>query len=296
MSKIDITEADRIDKALAKHLPESRRALARLFEDGAGVRVNGKRVKKGHRVAPGDVVEVEHEERSLTPLPDADAAAKLHILVERADVVIVDKPAGMPSQPLKAGELGTAANGIAHRYPECASVAVTPPANGDPRDGGLVHRLDIGTSGILVAARTPETYRVLREAFGAGGIDKTYLAIVEGRPVSRECDAPLAQRGKRVVVDETDGLPAATTFEVIAADATHALVRCVARTGRMHQVRAHLAHCGAPILGDTLYGATALEGDAGFILHAESIAFTLGGARIEATAPLPARFASRRPS
>lgn len=287
MPKFEITEADRIDKALAKHLPESRRALAHLFEAGAGVRVNGKRVKKGHRVSPGDVVEVEHEKRSLVPLPDPEAAARLSIIVERPDLVIIAKPAGMPTQPLEAGELGTVANGAAQRWPETANVATE--ADGDARDGGIVHRLDIGTSGALVIARNAATYRAMREAFTAGTVDKSYLALTESRPVSRSCDAPLVQRGKRVVVDELEGQPAETTFTIVEDRGAFTLVRCIARTGRMHQVRAHLAHVAAPIVGDTLYGAAAREPE-GFYLHAESIAFTLNGERISADAVLPSHW------
>ena len=190
----------------------------------------------------------------------------------------------MPSQPLRAGELGTVANAIAHRWPECA------PIGDDPRDGGLVHRLDIGTSGALIAARTIEAYRVLRDAFGAGQIDKRYLAIVDGRPVARECDAPLLQRGKKVVVDHTDGLAAFTAFTVERASTTHALVRCAAQSGRMHQVRAHLAYVGSPIAGDTLYGGAPVGGIDGFFLHAAWMAITLGTARLELEAPTPDRF------
>jgi 23S rRNA pseudouridine1911/1915/1917 synthase len=155
------------------------------------------------------------------------------------------------------------------------------------RDGGLVHRLDVGTSGVLVAARTAEAYRALRDAFHAGAVAKEYLAIVDGRPVSRDCEAPLAQRGDHVAVDYTDGLAASTAFVVERASAAHALVRCLARTGRMHQVRAHLAHVGAPIAGDTRYGGAAVPGHDGFFLHAAKLVLP-DGLAIEA--PLPARF------
>jgi 23S rRNA pseudouridine1911/1915/1917 synthase len=279
--KITVDAADRVDKALAKHFPEAgRRQLAQLFEDGS-VRVGGKRAKKGDRVAAGDVIELLREPvagEALRPAPDPDVP--LVVLLERTDVVAVDKPAGVPSQPLRAGELGTIANALVHRYPECATIG------DDHRDGGLVHRLDIGTSGVLVAARTPEDHRALREAFGAGLVHKDYLAITENRPVARECDAPLAQRGKRVVVDHTDGLAAYTAFVVERATASHALVRCTAQTGRMHQVRAHLAHVGAPIVGDTLYGAS-VERD-GFYLHAARLVLP---DRTVIEAPLPDRFA-----
>lgn len=282
---ITVELADRADKAVARHFPEAgRRQLSELFEDGC-VKIKTRVLRKGDRVVPNEVIELSRTPVSgeaLRPVADPDAAAKIAILVERADLIALDKPAGMPSQPLRPGELGTAANALAHRYPECAAIG------DDPRDGGLAHRLDIGTSGVLVGARTDAAYRALRDAFGGGLVAKTYLAITEGRPVSRECDAPLAQRGKRAVVDQTDGLAAYTAFEVLSASETHALVRCTAQTGRMHQVRAHLAHVGAPIVGDTLYRAQAST-DESFFLHAATVQIPLAEP-LSIEAPLPARF------
>jgi 23S rRNA pseudouridine1911/1915/1917 synthase len=283
--KLTIDSADRVDKALARYFPEAgRRQLASLFEDGA-VKVNGKRARKGDRVAVGDTIELAREPvhgDALRPAPDPDV--ELTILVERTELVVVAKPAGIPSQPLRAGELGTVANAIAFRYPECVAIG------DDPRDGGLVHRLDIGTSGALVVARTQDAYHALRDAFGAGRISKQYLAITDGQPVSRECDAPLAQRGKRVAVDHTDGLPAYTELELERSSPDHGLVRCIAQTGRMHQVRAHLAHVGAPITGDTLYGGSPLAGHDGFFLHAVAIALPLHDGVLKVESPIPERF------
>ena len=283
--KITAGEAGRVDKVLAKHLPGTgRRALAALFEEGA-VKVAGKRAKKGDRVSLGDVIELEHTPatgEARAPVADPDVA--LEVLLERPELVAVNKPAGMPSQPLRAGERGTIANGLAARFPECTTAG-----DGDPRDGGLVHRLDIGTSGVLVAARTRDAYRTLRDAFHAGRVTKEYLAITCGRPVSRECDAPLAQRGDHVRVDYTDGLPALTSFVVERASASHALVRCRAATGRRHQVRAHLAHVGSPIAGDTRYGGEPVPGLDGFFLHAVRLVLPVAG-ELVIEAPLPARF------
>jgi 23S rRNA pseudouridine1911/1915/1917 synthase len=276
----------RIDKALANHYPNAgRRQLSELFDEGQ-VKLRGKRAKKGDRVAAGDVIELLRAPVSGADLrPVADPEVVLDILLERPELVVVNKPAGIPSQPLRAGERGTIANGIAARFPECIEIG------DDPRDGGLVHRLDIGTSGALVVARNVDTYRALRDAFGQGVVEKHYLAITDTRPVSRECDAPLVQRGDHVRVDHTDGLAAYTSFEVEKASPTHALVRCVAQTGRMHQVRAHLAYVDSPIAGDTLYrGKPLVENDDGFFLHAASIAFPLGAEKIRVEAPLPDRF------
>jgi 23S rRNA pseudouridine1911/1915/1917 synthase len=282
---VETDDEGRIDKALARHFPDAgRRQLAELFDAGE-IRVRGKRAKKGDRVVAGDVIELARAPVSGAALhPIADPDIVLDLILERAELVAIAKPAGIPSQPLRAGERGTIANGIAARWPECSVLG------DDPRDGGLVHRLDIGTSGILVAARTEAVYRELRAAFGGGGVEKQYLAICDARPVSRESDAPLAQRGDHVRVDHTDGLPAYTQFAVERATANHSLVRCIAQTGRMHQVRAHLAHVGSPIAGDVLYGGRPVEGHPGFFLHAPMLKLPLGTETLAIESPMPARF------
>ena len=201
-------------------------------------------------------------------------------------MVVVSKPAGMPSHPLRAGELGTAANGLVARYPACAAIG------DDPREAGLVHRLDGGTSGALVCALDRATWERLRAAFTAGAVDKEYLALVEGRPVADGCEAPLTQAGSpggsRAVVDGR-GQPASTTWQIAEPLAHHTLLTCRAQTGRMHQVRAHLAHCGTPIAGDVLYGGAPIADLAGFFLHAASITLPqpTPGQRVEVRAPLP---------
>jgi 23S rRNA pseudouridine1911/1915/1917 synthase len=274
-------EADRIDRVIARRFPNtSRRKVTDLFDAGA-VRIDGKRAKKGDRAAVGAVVELAQAPATpedLRALPDPDAAARLAVLHVDDDVVIVAKPPGMPSQPLRAGELGTAASGIISLYPECAHAA------DDPRDGGLVHRLDGGTSGVLAAARSPGAWKQLRSAFAAHQVGKSYLALVDATPVSRGCEAPLVQRGGKVVVDHTAGLEAHTTWEVVRTLGLRVLLRCTATTGRMHQVRVHLATCGAPIAGDTLYGGQPLPELVGFFLHAERLTLP-DHATVEA--PLP---------
>src|SRR5690349_9817639 len=162
-------DAGRLDVALARRFPGTgRRRLAALFDRGA-VRVDGKRAKKGDRIVAGARVELTEAPArgdDLRAQPDPAAAARLTILQRTADVIAVAKPAGMPTQPLRADELGTVANGIVHLEPACAT------ASDDPRDGGLVHRLDIGTSGVLLAATTPAAWHRLRAAFSAGRATK----------------------------------------------------------------------------------------------------------------------------
>ncbi len=297
-TQIVVTEAQagRVDRALAAAFPAvGRRRLAELFASG-GVKVGGKVARKGDRVAAGAVIELALEpigREQERPTPDLEAAARLVVLLERPELVAVAKPAPMPSQPLRAGELGSAAAGLAALYPECRELG------DDPRDGGVVHRLDIGTTGVLVAARTALAYRQLRDAFSTGQVSKTYLAVTCAPPAASSCSASLAQRGRRVVVDEQEGLGAHTEVSVLARGPARAdggqvcLVRCTARTGRMHQVRAHLALLRAPIVGDSLYGAPTLAGISElvpadtFLLHAETLELPVAGERISIRAPLP---------
>jgi 23S rRNA pseudouridine1911/1915/1917 synthase len=295
---LTIAQAGRADLAVGAAYPAvGRKRLAELFAQGA-VRKGKRVVRKGDRLAAGEVVELAIEPAGRgdeRPTPDPDAAARLTILLERPELVAVSKPAPMASQPLRAGELGSAASGVAARYPECRELG------DDPRDGGAAHRLDIGTTGVLLFARTAAAYRQLRDAFSSGAVVKTYLAVTTARPVGTSCSASLAQRGKKVVLDEQEGLEAHTDVTVLSSVATASgalcLVRCTAQTGRMHQVRAHLAALRAPIAGDALYGAPPTpELDAvlpagRFLLHAESVALPWGSGkqseRLVVRAPLP---------
>jgi 23S rRNA pseudouridine1911/1915/1917 synthase len=281
---VGAAETGRIDRLVAQRFPgANRRLLAELFAAG-GVRIGGRIARKGDRVEAGMEVTLAappSRGEDVRPAPDPDAAARLGVLHVDDDVVVIAKPPGMPSQPLRPGERGTAAGGLAHLHPECAEVS------DDPRDGGLVHRLDVGTSGALIAARTRAAWLALRAAFGAGGVDKEYLALVEHPPVAAGCDLPLAQRGTRAVVDLVDGLPAHTAWEVVARHGERRLLRCRATTGRMHQVRAHLARCGAPIVGDARYGGDPFPGLIGFFLHAALVRFPGRAGPTAVEAPLP---------
>lgn len=286
---IGAAQAGRADRAIAAAYPEvGRRRLTELFAQG-GVRIGKRTVKKGDRLDAGVVVELTIEPQGRgdeRPVADAAAAARLQIILERPDLVAVNKPAPMPSQPLRAGELGSAANGIAHLYPECAALG------DDPRDGGVVHRLDIGTTGVLLFARTAAAYRQLRDTFSDGLVLKTYLAVTVGRPAGTSCSSSLAQRGRRAVIDEQDGLNAHTDVDVLSSNGELSLVRCTAQTGRMHQVRAHLAILRSPIVGDALYGAApvaSLDGvlaEGRFLLHAESVSLPFGKEKLVVRAPI----------
>ncbi len=276
--------AGRADRVVAEQLPGSgRKLVARLFAEG-GVRVNGRRAKKGELVAEGDLVELE-EPAALAPVPEALPLVVLH---EDEALVAFDKPPGMASQPLVAGERGTLAGRIVARYPECAG------AGADPREAGLVHRLDTGTTGVIVAARSRASWDALREAFRGGQVHKEYLALAQGL-IDRETeiDLPIAHdhaAGGVRAGDREGALPAYTVVVPLASSAGRTLVRCELRTGRMHQIRAHLGARGWPIVGDERYGGPAEPAIVGHFLHASRVELPhpATGARLRLEAPLPA--------
>ncbi len=280
----------RADKFLGEQLPgRGRRALADAFEAGH-VRVNGKRAKKGQMLAAGDVVELEGQVATAggePPAPEPDAPlALVHV---DARLVIVNKAAGAATHPLAPGERGTAANAVVGRYPECAS------ASEAPREGGAAHRLDAGTTGLLVFARDRAAWQALRAAFHEGRVAKQYLALVAGE-VARagEIDLPIVQRGPRAVVTTADAqaLDALTRFSPEKRYRGFTLLRCEAETGRMHQVRAHLAYLETPVVGDPTYGKgeAAPAAFAGHFLHAARLTLPHpdDGRSVSFEAPLPA--------
>jgi 23S rRNA pseudouridine1911/1915/1917 synthase len=281
---------ERIDKLVARRVEHGgRRKLAELFERGA-VRVGGRVAKKGSVAREGDAITVR-----LAPSIGAEPDAPLRVLLETPDVVIVDKPAGQPAVPARDGDSGTLASALLGHYPEMGRVGYR------AREPGLLHRLDTGTSGLLVAARSAAAFATLRKALSAGHVEKRYLAVVaaSGLPEDGVVDAPLApdpDDGRRVVIvtgtpgphhDAPDGAratpkikaapPAArvTRFRRLRVAGPWALVEIDARHAYRHQVRVHLASIGHPIAGDALYGGpiAALTGKR-HALHASYVAWS----------------------
>ncbi|HEU5058062.1 MAG TPA: RluA family pseudouridine synthase [Kofleriaceae bacterium] len=284
-------EEGRIDRLLTARYPGvGRRRWAELFAAG-WVAINGARARKGDRVASGDQVTLRQAPAaggSLAPVPEPDLP--LDVLHVDARLLGLCKPAGQPSHPLRAGETGTLANALVARFPECAAVGR------DPREGGLCHRLDRGTSGVVIAARDTDAYLAVRGAFARGEVDKRYLALVAGAATDGELDAALVQRGPRALLarpGDPAALPARTRWRLLASANGVSLVEVAAATGRMHQVRAHLAAAGHPLAGDPLYGGPDVVGGQAMdqpFLHARSIALPHpDGGRLVVEAPLPAR-------
>ncbi|MDC0714935.1 RluA family pseudouridine synthase [Stigmatella sp. ncwal1] len=281
----------RIDLFVGEALGLSRAKLKRLFEEGA-VRVDGRPAKKGLLVSAGQHILVKWEEETREAVPDTDFP--LVVLHEDAALVVVDKPAGRPSHPLRAGETGTVANALVARYPECAQ------ASEDSREGGLCHRLDIETSGVLLAARTREAWQRMRTAFGGREVDKHYVALVTGPLADEgEIEIPLRHhprhpdRVEPALPGEEGAREAHSLFQVQARSGDFSLVEVRILTGVLHQVRAHLAGIGAPLVGDSLYGGREESGLSRFFLHARALGFTHpeSGQKIQVESPLPQELA-----
>jgi 23S rRNA pseudouridine1911/1915/1917 synthase len=282
-------EGQRLDHVVARALGAATFAEARRLIDAGGVRVDGRVARKGVRVVAGHAIEIDEVAGVAGIEPDATVGVRwLH--VDDA-LVAIDKPAGVPSHPLRAGERGTAANAIVARFPECAA------ASEDSREGGLAHRLDNETSGVLVAARSRATWEALRVAMRAAACEKTYLAEVVGAPsdagVETASIGRSGRRGGRVRVGAGRGLlTARTEWEVVERRGATTLVRARLHAGRAHQVRAHLAAAGFPIVGDEIYGVAAPPASDGarLRLHAHTIALPhpTTGAALLIEAPPPA--------
>jgi 23S rRNA pseudouridine1911/1915/1917 synthase len=279
---------ERLDRLLVAHVAGLGRKRAReLFAEGR-VRVNGHRVKAGVRAKPGDAVSVELDAPGATP----DAQQALVVRHESAEVLVVDKPAGQPTAPLRPGELGTLANAIAARYPQTLGVGH------QPREPGLLHRLDTQTSGLVIVALTAQAFATLNRALGTERLTKRYLAIVEGDLAGEgSIDWPLGPdptRKGRVAAYPTPPRgyfrEATTRYRIVSERGGRKLVELEVARAFRHQVRAHLAALGAPLVGDALYGGAPFpEGGERHALHASYVAWTgaptLPSFRVESDLP-----------
>ncbi len=273
----------RLDAWLARELGTSRRRVVRLIESGAVV-VDGRRGRKGQALAPGSRVRV------CSPVPDTDFdpepadASALVVRHEDRRCVIVDKPAGQPCHPLRRGEVGTLAQQLLAAFPEMAGIGYA------RREAGLVHRLDVATSGLVLAARSREAFLSLRADLKAGRLDKGYLALVAGRLEPQVLEGHLAPDPKhrarvRVRTDGAGRLGRTEVLRVEAVGADFSLVEVRASVAGRHQVRAMLAGVGTPLVGDELYGGPPVAP------HHQLHAHRLGFHGVIVDAPLPPSWA-----
>jgi 23S rRNA pseudouridine1911/1915/1917 synthase len=272
----------RLDRFLHERLPGiSRHEIIHWIESGK-VTCTAVRTKKGMSLKVGDRILVTLPYPIDTSLVIADPDVSLQILFEDPYLVAIHKPPGMPTHPLQSGERGTVANVLVHRYPEMHAVGFS------PREPGLIHRLDRDTTGVLLAARQQPAFEALRLQFDQGKILKIYTALVHGHPDNEgEIDLPIGAGGRRsdrvkVVAKPRKGIrslcQARTRYRCIQYLERSSLVRIWTSTGARHQIRAHMAFLGHPVLGDRLYGSVAEAGWKGIrpprhMLHATAVRF-----------------------
>ena len=256
-----------------------KRFIKRLFEQKR-VRHNGKALKKGDVVEQGERILIESETELSDVFSPVPEEAQLTIVHESDTLLIVDKPANVPSLPLLPGEKGTLANALVHHNPALKHVG------NDPREAGLANRLDAGTTGLVVVAKTTETWLSLRELFSQHKITKEYITICESKPLGTFNDSPLLNKRGLSTIDSY-GLPARTDVVSCTPHGEYWKVVCSTRTGRMHQIRAHLAALSAPLVGDVRYGAKPIKSFSRHALHGSRLMIPQGTKELVTTSSLP---------
>jgi 23S rRNA pseudouridine1911/1915/1917 synthase len=281
---------ERLDRVVALVADVSRSTAVAVIEAG-GVRLNGDVAGEGKvRLAEGVELSIDPAAIPHPAPPQPDPEVEFDVVYADESVIVVDKPPGLVVHPGAGNPAGTLVNGLLHRFPDVAAV-------GEPGRPGIVHRLDAGSSGLLVAARTESAAASLIGQFAARTAGRRYDAVVWGHPDAAHgiVDAPIgrdpADPVRMAVV--VDGRPARTEYEVtgrFGVPAELARMWCRLHTGRTHQIRVHLAAIGHPLVGDTVYGAgrTTLDLDRPF-LHAAELSFDHPetGERLTFTSPLP---------
>jgi len=218
-----------------------------------------------------------------TDLPPGNSAEAipLQIVFENADLVVIDKPAGMVVHPAVGHTSGTLVNALLGYAPEAAGAGAERDTHASMLRSGIVHRLDKDTSGLMVVAKNELTLRSLQKQFKDRTVGKTYLALVDGSPPtsSGRVDAPIGRdlrdRKRMAVTALRHGREAVTEFRVLEQFAGHTLIEARPLTGRTHQIRLHLAYLGCPVAGDRVYGRrnVTLPGLSRQFLHAARLTF-----------------------
>lgn len=281
---VDDEEAGvRLDKAIANQLGVSRSVAASLES-----LVDGRTLPNSTRLQTGQRIEVEFAEKDPDVLQGQPV--DFDVRFEDPDIAVVSKPPGLAVHP-GAGRIDTTlANGLLARWPEITGV-------GEKSRPGIVHRLDAGTSGLMLVALSARAYQALAEQIALHEVERGYLALVIGdvQPPTGKIDAPIGRdprRRKRMAVIQ-GGRHAITRYRAVAHyDAGYSLVEVALETGRTHQIRVHMAAIGHPIAGDDTYGGGRASKKLGLhrpFLHSARIAFNhpVTGERIEIAEPLP---------
>jgi 23S rRNA pseudouridine1911/1915/1917 synthase len=288
----------RLDVWLASRLPDlSRARIQALIADGH-VLLDGRAVRASSRLRAGQSVRIDVP--AAVPARPGPEDIPLAIVYEDAHLLVVDKPAGLVVHPGAGRQTGTLVNALLHRVQNLSGI-------GGVLRPGIVHRLDRGTSGLLVVAKDDQTHRGLARQFAGRTVEKVYEAVVLGvpQPSRGVIESPIGRdpvHRKRMSARAPRGRQARTTYEVVEALDGAARVRVRIHTGRTHQVRVHLASIGHPLAGDQVYGGRrspacrspeargALMHFGRPALHAALLAFThpVSGAALRLESPLPA--------
>jgi 23S rRNA pseudouridine1911/1915/1917 synthase len=263
VSGLETSKAERLDQYVTRQLPElSRASAAKLVEQGR-VTVNGEpQLKSSYRLREADKIKIDYDAGAAALIPDIE----LPVLYEDDDSVVINKPVGLLTHSKGAfNPEATVATWLSGRMKDM---------EGDR--AGIVHRLDRATSGVMIAAKTPEALSWLQKQFAQRKTKKTYLAVVAGRPKVEQAviDMPIERHPKKPQTFRvgSNGKSAVTAYKVLASNEDFSLLELKPTTGRTHQLRVHLAQLGHPILGDTLYGGPAADR---LYLHAANLELTL---------------------
>ena len=286
----DTLAGERVDLVASRVTGYSRSRMAELIASGS-VLLNGEIVTRASRlVAAGAMLELVADPRPTHAVATPRLADGLSVVHEDRDIVVVDKPAGVAAHPSLGWEGPSVTEHLA-----AAGIAIA--TSGAPERQGVVSRLDVGTSGLMVLARSERAYSVLKQAFRDKTVDKTYQALVQGHPdpFTGTIDAPIGRHPghewKMAIVE--GGRESITHYETLEAHRTATLVEVRLETGRTHQIRVHFAAIGHPCCGDPLYGSDpALARRLGIDrqwLHATRLAFEhpVEGSRVEFESELP---------
>jgi 23S rRNA pseudouridine1911/1915/1917 synthase len=274
--KFYLTERQRLDKYLVDQFPYFSRSRLQTFIRGGMVCVNGKPVLKGGiNLEKGSEISI-----TIPPIVKSDLIPEqipLDIIFENADLMIVNKPAGMVVHPASGHLFGTLVHAALNYAPDMEGV-------GGEHRPGVVHRLDKDTSGLILLAKNDKAHRFLQDQFRKRSVHKTYYALTDGFPPTPtgRVEAPIGRdpshRKKMAIVPISRGRESVTEYKVIEKFDQHALIAAYPHTGRTHQIRLHLAFLGCPIVGDRIYGhrKQLLDADRQ-MLHAYQIEFILPG-------------------
>jgi 23S rRNA pseudouridine1911/1915/1917 synthase len=289
---------ERLDRWLVRAMPDLSRARLQTLIAGGDVLVDGHRARPSLRLKGGQAVLVRVP-APQAPVPQPEDIP-IAVVYEDRHLLVVDKPAGLSVHPGAGRASGTLVNALLHRVRDLSGI-------GGVLRPGIVHRLDRGTSGLLVVAKDDATHLALSRQFAGRSVEKEYLAVVIGVPRAAEgtIDAPIGRdpvHRQRMSVRAPRGRAARSTYRIVEPLDGAALLRVRIATGRTHQIRVHLAALGHPVAGDATYGGrrrpasrrpearAALEALTRPALHAARLAFThpARGERLAFESPLPA--------